>query len=456
MTKNLTAGNPFRLILSFSVPLFLGNLFQQFYTMVDTMIVSKTLGEDALAAVGSTGSITFFILGFCMGLTGGFSIPIAQAFGAGDEPAVRRFTGNILWLFGIVSVGMTVLTVLLCRPMLVAMKTPNSILEDANAYLVVIFGGIPALMAYNTLSGLMRALGDSKTPFFFLVLASLLNIVLDLFFLLNLRMGVAGAALATVISQGISGLGCFLVILKKFPLLHLSPSHLRPHKATLWRLLAMGLPMGFQFSITAIGSILLQSAVNILGASYVTAVTAASRISNLFSCATDSMGSTMATYCGQNLGAGRLDRVERGVRACTLMGIVYAGFAFLACLLFGRSMTLLFLDAASTELIGLAYQCLLLSAAFFWAVAFVNIYRLSIQGLGYGRLAIFAGVLEMLGRGFIGLVLVPRFGFIAACFSSGAAWVLADLFLIPAYRRVIGTLKKRIPCNTESPHSPKA
>lgn len=445
MTKDLTLGSPKKLILQFSIPLFIGNIFQQLYNMADTAIVSKTMGESALGAVGATGSITFMILGFCFGIGGGFAIPVSHSFGAKDYAALRRYFGNIIWLYLAVSLVMTTATVLLCRPILTRMNTPPDIMDMAYDYLVVIFAGIPALFAYNTLSGIMRSLGDSKTPVLFLVFSSLLNVGLDLFFILVLQWGVAGAALATVLSQAVSAVGCLIVMIKRFDVLRLSKSDLRISSRHIKRLLAMGLPMGLQFSITAIGNIAVQTAVNGLGSTYVASVTAASRLTMLFTSATDSMGSTMATYCGQNIGAGRLDRIKQGVKVCMGYGLIYAAAAFLICLIFGRKLSLLFIDSASTQVLEICYQYLIINAAFFWAVSFVNIVRLSIQGLGYGKLAIFAGLLEMVGRSSAGFILVPIFGFTAACFAAPLAWVLADLFLIPAFLHIMKKLSSTTP-----------
>lgn len=401
MTKDMTAGSPMKLVLGFAVPLMFGNLFQQFYSMVDTIIVGRFLGTGPLAAVGSTGSINFLILGFCLGICSGFSIPVSQSYGAKDYKDLRRFVGNILWLAVGFTLLVTLLTVALCRPILEWMDTPADIIDDAYHYIVVIFLGIPTVVLYNILASLLRALGDSRTPVVFLVLSSLLNIGLDLFLILVIPMGVAGAAWATVISQGISGLACLAFICKKFPLLHVTRDdlHFRPEYAR--RLLSMGLPMGLQFSITAIGSILLQASVNGLGSAVVAAVTAANKLYQLFGSVFDAL------------------------------------LALTVLALFGRPLTLLFVDSSETLIIDQAYQFIVIQAAFFIPLAGVNVFRLLIQGMGYSKVAVFAGVFEMVARGTFGLFLVPRFGFLTACFASPAAWILADCFLIPAYRKVV-------------------
>ena len=442
MTKDMTVGSPMKLVFHFAIPLMFGNLFQQFYSMVDTIIVGRFLGTNALAAVGSTGSINFLILGFCLGTCAGFTIPVAQSFGSKDTQALKRYVGNIVWLAAGFSLLFTVATVVLCRPILQWMNTPADIIDDAYHYIVVIFLGIPTIVLYNVLASLLRALGDSRTPVVFLVLASLLNIGLDLFLIVVIPMGVAGAAWATVISQGISGLCCLLFIWKKFPLLHISRDDLTPRKACIKRLLSMGVPMGLQSSITAIGSILLQTSVNGLGSVVVAAITAASKLYQLFGCVFDALGVAMSTYGGQNIGARRGDRIFPGLRAGMIIGSVYSILALVVILLFGRPLVQLFVDGSETVIIDQAYQFMVIQVAFFIPLAGVNVIRLLIQGMGYSKLAVFAGVFEMIARGSFGLFLVPVFGFNMACFASPAAWILADGFLIPAYLKVMRHVKE--------------
>ena len=394
MTKDMTSGSPMKLVLHFAIPLMFGNLFQQFYSMVDTVIVGRILGTSAL-------------------------------------------WGNILWLAVGFSLLFTVATVALCRPILEWMDTPADIIDDAYNYIVVIFLGIPTIILYNALASLLRALGDSRTPVVFLVVASLLNIALDLFLILVIPMGVAGAAWATVISQGISGLACLGFIWKKVPALHISRDDLRLRGFYLRRLLGMGVPMGLQTSITAIGSILLQASVNGLGSVAVASVTAANKLNQLFGCVFDALGVSMSTYGGQNIGARRAERIFPGLRAGMVIGSVYSVLALLLILFFGRPMMLLFVDSSETVIIGQAYQFMVIQAAFFIPLAGVNVIRLLVQGMGYSKLAMFAGVFEMIARGAFGLFLVPRFGFLLACFASPMAWLLADAFLIFAYCRVM-------------------
>ena len=436
-TRDLTVGSPMKLILTFMLPLIFGLLFQQVYSMVDTIVVGKFLGVDALAGVGSTGSVNFLVLGLCNGICAGFAIPVAQKFGRRDYEGLRRFVGNMVWLGGIIALTVTLATTLLCRPILTWMDTPANAFSYAHDYIFVIFLGIPATMLYNLLSGILRSLGDSKTPLVFLILSSLLNVALDLLFILVFRMGVAGAGFATVLSQLVSGLLCLCYMGRKFPLLHLSREDLRPRRDYIRRLLSMGLPMGLQYSITAVGSILLQTAVNGLGAGAMAAVTAGNKVSALCVCPFEAMGTTAATFAGQNLGAGKPQRVHEGVKDCTLLGAVYSLLIFAVLYFGGGELTTLFLDTADSATVAavvpLSRRFLLTNAAFYIPLLFVYLLRFTIQGLGYSELAVFAGVFEMIARAVFGLCLVPLFGYSAVCFASPAAWVMADLFLLPMY-----------------------
>ena len=448
MTRDLTQGNPMKLILSFALPTLLGLLFQQFYNLMDTMIVGKLLGAQALAAVGSTNSISFFVIGFCTGVCSGFAIPVAQRMGAGDFSHMRRFVANAAYLALGFSVVLTVLTGIFCDTILTVMNTPADIYADAYAYIFIIFMGIPTTFLYNLLAGIIRSLGDSRTPVYFLALASLLNIGLDFALILWFDTGVAGAAIATVISQGVSGVACLAYMIRKFPVLRMSRQERALNSDSCRTLCGMGVPMGLQYSITAIGSIVLQSAVNALGSTYVAAVAAGSKLYQLLACPYDAMGATMATYCGQNVGAMRLERLGKGIRSCALLGAICAVALFGAMTLFSDQCAMLFLDPAEPELEplrSLTSQYVLISCAFFFPLALVNILRFSIQGMGFSVFAILAGVLEMVARTAVGHFLVPLFGYTAACFASPAAWICADLFLIPACVACVSRLRRDLP-----------
>ena len=447
MTKDMTQGNPMKLILGFSVPLLFGFLFQQFYNLVDTVIVGRFLGVDALAAVGATGSINFLIIGCGMGVCNGFSIPISHKFGAKDYVGMRKYVANCMWLgIGFAAV-MTVLTTWLCRDILELMRTPENIIDDSYAYIWIIFLGIPTTYLYNIVSGVIRALGDSKTPVIFLVMSSFINIGLDLFFIINLNMGVAGAAWATVISQGISGICCLLFMIKKFEILHIQRDEWAVDTHMMGVLCGMGVPMGLQYSITAIGSVILQSATNTLGSAAVAAVTAGGRIGGFLACPFDAFGSTMATYGGQNVGAGKLERIGKGLKSCVLLGAMYSVIALGIVFLFGGQLATLFVDSAEVGIIGNVRFFMLMNTAFYFPLALVNIIRFLIQGMGFPKFAILAGVFEMVARAIAGFMLVPMLGFTGACLGSPIAWILADIFLIPAYFHVSKVLQKRADSN---------
>lgn len=431
-SKDLTKGKPMTLILGFGIPLLFGFLFQQLYNVADTAIVGRFLGYKALAAVGSTGSVNFLVIGFVMGVCNGFSIPVAQMFGAGDYKQLRRYVTNSLWLCIFLAAVITAVTLIFCTEILQFTNTPEDIFDRARTYIFTIFAGIPAYFLYNMTAGILRSLGDSKTPVSWLVIASAVNIVLDIVFIFFFKLDVFGAALATVIAQFVSGFGCLWRVCKSYAILKPDRDDWLFSLNHVGRLFLMGLPMGLQYSITAIGSVMLQTAVNGLGTEAVTAVTAANKLSMFVCCPFDAMGSTMATYAGQNVGSRKWERLNQGLGACVILGAVYAAAAFLFLFFAGNNLAMIFLDEESKHLIPLVKQFLTILSAFYFPLALVNIVRFFIQGMGFSPTATFAGLLEMVGRWFIAHM-VSIYGFIAVCFASPTAWVLADLFLIPAY-----------------------
>jgi len=432
-TKDLTNGEPAKLILGFMIPVLIGMLFQQFYSLADTAIVSHTLGVKALGAVGSTGSITFLTIGFCNGLTAGFAIPVAQRFGAGDHKALRRFVANAAWLAGICAVIFTFFCAFFCREILVFMRTPSDILDGAYSYLLPIFIGIPATVLYNLTSAIIRSLGDSKTPVYFLLLASVVNIALDLFFIVVLKSGIAGAAVATVISQLISGIACLIYMIKNFEILRMQKGDMRLRGREAGFLLANGIPMGLQYSITAIGSVILQTSVNTLGSDAVASVAASGRISSFFACVYDAIGSTMATYGGQHVGARKLKHMSQGLHAAVKIDSIYAVLVFIVTLFAGKYILMLVVDPGSIKILNDARTFLLINISAFFLLSLVNTLRFLIQGMGYSGFAVIAGICEMAARIIVAFFLVPNLGIIGAAFASPVAWLFADIFLIPAY-----------------------
>lgn len=433
MTKDLTTGSPLKLIITFTFPAFLGMLFQQFYNVVDTIIVGKLLGIGPLAGVGATGSLNFMVLGFCMGICNGFAIPVAQKFGAGDQVELRKFVANSLWLVAIIALVLTVPVCVYCRPILRVMNTPEDVFEYAYQYIFIIFLGIPAALLYNILAAILRSLGDSKTPVLFLALSSVLNIGLDIISIKLWGMGVDGTALATVISQGVSGVICFFYMKKRFTVLQMSREERRPDGAKMKRLCYMGIPMGLQYSITAIGSLVIQATMNGFGSVAVAGATAANRINGFLTCPIEALGASMAPYVGQNLGAGKLDRVSRGVIDASLCGFVSSGVLYVIIWLYGAQLTGIFLDAPDPAVTAYAVEFLRIVGAGYCLLTLVNVVRFSIQGLGFSVLAILSGVMEMIARCFAGLVIAPHIGFAAVAMGHPLAWLFADIFLIPTF-----------------------
>ena len=433
MVKDMINGSPSKHILGFAVPMLFGMLFQQFYNLVDTIIVGKTLGVEALAGVGATGSINFMIIGFCMGVCNGFVIPVAQCFGAKKPSDLRKYVFNGYICSVVFAIVLTLASVIFCRKILIVMNTPADIIDHAYNYIVVIFIGIPTVFLYNMVSGVIRSLGDSKTPVVFLVLSSIINVVLDFFLILVCKMGVAGAGWATVTSQLISGLTCLIYMYKKYDILKGDKSERILDRRFITNLCMNGVPMGLQYSITAIGSTILQAAVNTLGSTYVAAMTAGSKMFNFTCCPFDALGSTMATYAGQNVGAAKIKRLGQGVRSAMIIGSVYSVLSLIALYFTTDYIALLFVNASETTIIALTRQFILASACFYIPLTGVNVVRFCIQGMGFSVFAISAGILEMIGRAFAAIILIPNIGFMGACLASPIAWIAADAFLFPAF-----------------------
>lgn len=439
MTRDMTVGNPVKLIISFSIPLLIGNLFQQLYSMVDAVIVGQFLGVDALAAVGTTGPLSFLILGFVMGMTGGFSVLVAQRFGAGDYKEMRHTVAMSTLLCVALSVLMTLLSVGLCWQLLELMNTAENIIGMAYDYIVVIFAGTFANVLYNILSGILRALGDSKTPLYFLILSSLLNVGLDLLFILNFQMGVAGAGYATVLSQLVSGLLCLVYMAKKFPILHFQRGDWRFSMPTCLHLLKIGSPMAFQFSITAIGVITLQGAVNSFGSSVTAAFTAASKVETLTQQLMSTLSTTTATFVGQNLGACKMERIREGVRRCRQITDISSLILMVVVFLFWRNFVSLFISGDQPEVFEAARTYLYIIMAFYLPLGWVNIFRNALQGMGEAFVPLMGGVMELIMRVVVATIAVP-FGFWAVCLASPMAWIGADIPLLITYRRRIRTM----------------
>lgn len=444
MVMDMTTGSPIKRIVRFFIPVLLGNLLQQFYSMADSIIVSHFLGVDAFSGISATGSLNFLILGFALGSCSGFAIPIAQKFGAGDSVSLRRYFANALYLAGVLSVLMALVTGLLSPQILAWMGTPENIFAYSLTYIRLIFFGIPATVLYNLLSGVLRAVGDGRTPLYMLLCSTILNVLLDLLFVITFHMGIAGAAVATVLAQLISGLLCAWVIYRRFDILHIHRNERAPSREIMRHLLNIGVPMGLQFSITAIGSTILQASVNSLGSQAVAAIGAGAKVQFVFTTPMEAVGVTMATYCGQNLGARRIDRVRVGVRKITLIMFVYSLLAFGVQSLVGRQIAMLFIDSSESEILNLATHFLNMVVGASFLLALVLIYRNAIQGLGFSRVSMIAGLMELVGRTFVAFVLVNAMGFNGACFANPTAWLCADAVLLPIYFRIVKRLQEKI------------
>ena len=441
---DMTSGSPMKMILSFTFPIFIGNVFQQFYNMADAVIVGKFVGTKALAAVGSTGTIMFLIYGFVVGMTAGFTVLTAQKFGAGDMRAMRQTVAGASILSLIVGVILTATFMILMKPWLMAMNTPADIFADAYAYIMIVSAGILAQMLYNLLASVLRALGNSKVPLYFLILSALLNIVLDLVLIIVFHMGAAGAAVATVVSQGVSGLLCLVYIVKCVPVLRMSRDDWRPSGHLLKTQMRIGIPMALQYSITAIGTMMVQSSLNILGSTLVAAYTAAGKIEQVVSQAYVALGTTLATYSAQNIGAGDVPRIRRGFRATTWIGVIYSFAAAALVMTVGKYMTYLFVSEDVELIMDSVDLYLKCAGSLFIPLAIVNIYRNGIQGLGYGLLPMMAGVAELVGRGVMSVIAAQQKSYLGVCLASPAAWVLAAALLIGMYFYVIRIDLKKI------------
>lgn len=429
----MTVGKPSKLIIQFMIPMFLGNVFQQFYNVADSIVAGQFLGVQALAAIGSTGSLMFFVTGWMNGMSSGFAILVSQWFGAKKYDRMRHYVAMSVYLSIILSVLMTVGFLAANEPILRMMNYSPDIMPDVTAYMGIIYAGLIVTAAYNALAAFLRALGDSRSPLYFLIISAAINVVLDIVFIVYGGMGVDGCAYATVIAQAISALLCFIYIVKRYPILHLKREDFRISFRSWGRLLALGIPMALQFSITAIGTIIVQGAVNVYGEIYMAGFSAAGKLQNIIATVFSAFGATIATYVGQNWGAGKMDRVRQGVRTTQMMIIVYSVFAMAVVLLLGRYMMWIFVSPSETEVIDVA---VLYFRTVFWCYPFLGsifLYRNTLQGLGYGLVPMLGGVFELIARAGIVLLVAGHTSFVGVCLSDPAAWLSALIPLVPYY-----------------------
>lgn len=424
-SMDLTVGHPLKQILLFALPLVFGTMFQQLYSFADTVIVGRCLGIDALAAVGATYSLHFLILGFVQGACVGFGIPLAQSFGAGEKRELHRFLWNGFWVGSFFSVLLTVGTVILAAPLMAAMNTPENIFSMGVSYIRILFLGIPASILYNYSASVLRALGDSRHPFYFLLFSSILNVVLDYVFITDFHTGVEGAAAATVISQLVSGLLNTWWMFRRMELIEIRREDMSLSFRHIRKLCIIGLPMGVEYSVSAVGAILLQDAINILGSGAVAAQTAGEKIRQMFTLPMESIGMAMATYAGQNFGAGRMDRIKRGIRDGIVIQALYCAVVWVILLLMKGILVQLVLGSGSIQVARNAEKYLMICSCLFLLHGLLMIFRNVLQGMGYAGHAVLSGIWELAGRGLGGWIAVSGAGFTAVCFAYPMAWGFA-------------------------------
>lgn len=436
-TVDMTKGNPLPILIKFAIPLVLGSIFQQLYSFVDTAIVGRCISVQALSAVGVTGALNFLVLGLTMGSAMGFGIPISQAVGADNKEDISRYFWNGLYLcLGIglvISVGVSVFV----EPLLVWMNTPSELLDMSVAYLRVIFLGQITTVLYNYFAAVLRAFGDSQRPFYFLLVSSGLNIVLDLVLILVIPMGVAGAALATVISQGVSVLLCVWWLFKKMHVVHKADengvSWMKPSAQHIKTSCIIGVPLGLEYSVTSIGNVILQSSINSMGAVVAAGQICGERIRSIATMPMENVGMAIATYVGQNYGARRLNRIKEGVKAGMIINVAYCAVAWAVLFVLKKPLVYLLLgEVVSAEAMA-AVEYLSVITTLFVFHGSLMVFRNTVQGMGYSASALAASVMEIIGRSGAGILAVTFNSFFIICVSSPAAWILAMLMCMILY-----------------------
>ena len=442
--SDMTTGSPAKLIIRFMIPMFLGNLFQQFYNVVDSIVAGQFLGVQALAAIGSTGSLMFFVIGWLNGLTSGFAIMVAQCFGAKKEDRMRHYVAMSVYLSVVFALVMTIGLTLANEPILRLMNYSEEIMPEVKAYMGIIYAGLLVTVAYDALSAFLRALGDSRSPLYFLMISAGINVFLDIVFIVVMGMGVEGCAYATVIAQAISAFCCFIYIVKKYPILHLKKEDFRYSWNSVKKLLGLGIPMALQFSITAIGTIIVQGAVNVYGETYMAGFSAAGKLQNILGTVFVAFGATVATYVGQNRGAGRIDRVREGVRCTQYMILAWSVIAMILMFFFGKYMTCIFVNSSETDVLAVSVEYF---HTVFWCYPFLGsifLYRNTLQGMGYGLVPMMGGIFELAARTIIVLLVAGHTSFRGVCLADPAAWIAALIPLVPYYIYIMRKQKQKI------------
>ncbi len=443
MTKNLTEGNPAKLIFFFTLPLIAGNIFQQLYAFVDTLIVGRFLGVEALAAVGCTGSLMFLMLGFVIGFSTGITIYTGQRYGAKDEKGVRQSVAACTILSLAVSVVLTVAGVLLCRQLLVWMQTPAEIMEGAVSFISIVYGGIVMFVFLQMQTNILRALGDSRMPTVILALALIINIILEPVAILVLEWGIPGAAIATVVAQFIGNVVCYVYIRHRVPALHTKREDWRVSWHILREHLRIGLPMGFQSSIIAIGAIVLQVALNNLGPTAVAAYAASQKVDSVAMMPMMSFGLAMAAYTAQNYGAQKYARIAEGVRKCCYMSVSFSILAGVLLIIFGPDIMYLFVGDGQQQVIDYGQQYLMVNGSCYWILSLLFIFRYTLQGLGQSVVPTIAGIMELIMRMAAAIFLCATLGYLGACLANPMAWIGSCVPLAIAFYWTSRSFKKK-------------
>jgi len=442
MNIDMTKGKAVNTLIVFSMPLVLSNLIQQSYNVVDSIIVAKLLGINAFAAVGATGGFVFMFIGFAIGITSGFGVIIASEFGAKNHKKLRQsICMSFILAIGII-VPLTILALLVYNPILVWMQTPAEIFEMALEYITIIFAGMIFTVLFNLFACISRAVGDSTTPLIFMVGSSIANIILNFIFIGGLHLGVGGAAYATVFSQGIAGLICGAYLMKKFPFLMPSKEEWKIDIEICKRLLKMGVPIGFQQSITAIGVMALQGAINGLGTLYIVAYTCGSRIIMLFAQISNALGTGISIYTAQNLGAKKGFRIKEGVKSAFFITLSYSVIVFGLLLIFGKYMVVWFIEDTQTQVIGIALYYLRWLGATFWCMAILSIFRGALSGIGNGWIPMLSGAIELVARVLAALIFVKIMGFTGIIISEPIAWVFANILMMIYWKKECTKLER--------------
>lgn len=443
---DLTKGRPLVVILKFMLPLFIGNIFQQLYNMVDTIIVGRFVGQNALAAVGSTGTIMFLVTGFAMGLTTGFTVLTSQKFGAGDAEGVKRSAANASLLSLIVVAAVTAASMALMHPILHIMNTPAEIYADAYDYICVICGGTAATIAYNLLSSFLRAVGNSKMPLYSLVFSAFANVGLDLLFTVTFHMGVRGAAWATVVSQALAAVVCFAYILRRERILVPLKSDWRLDRETSRLQMGVGLPMALQTAITASGAMIMQTAINLYGAVAVAAIATAVKLQNFVAQGHGAIGMAMASYAGQNYGKGDEERLRRGTRDALLFTLIYSAVAGAALLIFLEPLMSIFFPAGTdmSPMMPYAQIYIRINVGFYIAMGVINVLRNVMQGCGHALYPMIAGIVELVCRTATSVASMATHNFLLTCLCDPSAWFSAAVFLGFCYFSVMRKVRKEM------------